>query len=588
MASKNAGLAPNQLEQIRIARWKGRTNLRWLCNEVLGYRGVTEHIHGPVINNHLQRFTVPKNHRELDDVSTNKIVYTPENSLYSLLGHRQELIIDSRSFFKTTVNTIAHTIQFILNYPFVQIGILQAAEPKAIDILKEVKYHFQYNGVFRDIYPDYCPTRAVHDWGTQKDFSVENRNRIVEALRLPAPRQGNVMVGSIEKGMAGYHFDVTKYSDIVDEKNTETKEQMAKIIDAFAKSKNLRLRPDSWIYLEGTRYDFGDLYGKLIEDWLTQKPEQRSWNMFIRGAYVRDTATPRYTPDELSLPFKRDPAGQFIATWPEMWPVALLEPERLENETVFACQKLNDPVAVSAENKPFPITGSYPPMMPAENFNRIAIAYHITAVDTAETQSERSDFSVITTAAIANDGRTYVRDIRRGKWLPDELIRQVFDVNAKFKPQRIIMEDIAFTRGLKSGFDREIQLKNVYLPFEWVKRDNQTSKIERIKNTLQPWYKNHDIRFLDDLPVMHEVKKELSQFPKGMHDDILDTLADLFQGRDWVGREKARAPIEGYEEATVQQAWAKLQTRAFMQLTGELPEDIPHWGNPGGSRTGGL
>ncbi len=92
------------------------------------------------------------------------------------------------------------------------------------------------------------------------------------------------------------------------------------------------------------------------------------------------------------------------------------------------------------------------------------------------------------------------------------------------------------------------QLTGNFLPLNMIKRDNQIAKTERIQNTLQPYYMNKKLVFLDDLKVWKEVEKELRTFPLGKTDDILDTLADIFQDRTWFGRETGRPTYEQVKE----------------------------------------
>ena len=66
-----------------------------------------------------------------------------------------------------------------------------------------------------------------------------------------------------------------------------------------------------------------------------------------------------------------------------------------------------------------------------------------------------------------------------------------------------------------------------------IPRDTHTSKQHRIRG-LRPWFKAGVIRFSSDIPLStkQELLDEIAQFPSessGIHDDILDTLADLMQ-----------------------------------------------------------
>jgi hypothetical protein len=94
-----------------------------------------------------------------------------------------------------------------------------------------------------------------------------------------------------------------------------------------------------------------------------------------------------------------------------------------------------------------------------------------------------------------------------------------------------------------------------------------------------------DIRFLDDFDrycpgVTETLETELDTFP-GKNDDILDTLADVFQNKKYFGRVKPRKSEEDLQH---------LQQQALKaMLSGPRPEwDEPWAGGSGGAGAGGY
>ena len=538
-------ISHDQLERFRKARWLGRTNLLWLCNNVLGYKDVCEEVHGPILSI-VQQF--PEYSREAeksqDKISQGSIKYVPRINPYDLEGKRRVLILDPRGGLKTTINCIAHTIQWILNFPHISILIVQANSQKAEDILREIKQHFQYNNVFRELYPDYCPQKHISDWGNRQEFDVpdqEGRAKILEeysraGLCPKSRKEHTCMTASIDKGTAGYHFDVIKFSDIVEENNTRTPDQMKQVIYTFNMMENLLVRPTSWIDVEGTRYNSGDLYGVLIDMWERSEEFRNQWNVHVRSCWKRDfgDVAPRYTPDSLKLPFLRDEQNRYISWWPERMSYEDLKRKETVDRYVFATQQLNDPVGFDDENKIFPL--KYIRWISREEFAKVPISFYQTTVDTAETVGIKSNNSCITTCAFDRFGRCYVVDVILGKMLPDKLIETLFEVCKKHKPARVLIEETSFVRGLKPSIKRREDMTNTYLPIDFLRRETTSSKLERVQNTLQPWFRAGEIVLLDDLVERDHIIREFDRFP-GWDDDFLDTLADQFQNRDWFGRE---------------------------------------------------
>ena len=541
------GASNDQLKRWKAIRWKGRTDLYYLATRILGYDLVTEHVHGPVIR-HLQQFPRPEGADEhyYDQLQGSSWKYKPFfPDLYKLPGTtRKMLLLDPRGWFKTTINIKSHTIQWLLNYPNVSMYLVQSTNEKAEEFLQEIKNHFIRNPTFRDIYPDYCPQKKLDQWGNRQQFVLPNRNDFTKS----AP---SVTAGSIDKSAAGKHVDVIKFSDIVDEQNSKTPGQLQSVINSFGMFRNVLIQHNGYVDVEGTRYDFSDLYGKIIDGEYAKKdgeyiipPEKRQWRIFVRGVYKKDVGDIPYTfsPEELEFSYLKDEKDQFISWWPEMWPVEALERYRkdpTQDERLFSSQQLNNPI--DTEFNEFEYKRLQQLWMDPEDFKKVPIVQYTTTVDTAETDGIRSDYSAITTAGWGRDGKIYIADVRHGKFLQDRLIQELFEVMFRFRPVSIKIEETAYIRGLRPTILRRLdqmarKTNLTYWPlFEWIKRDTQIGKTERIR-VIQPWFKNGDIRFLSNLACREALTQEFTRFPKYQRNDILDTIADQFQNREWFGR----------------------------------------------------
>ena len=518
--------------------------MAWLCRNVLNYTLIDDQIHGPLINR-LQKFPTPSR----EDFEKNDVLlgrtwhYTPIKPMLQLDGRRRKLILDSRSIFKSTLNSIAHTIQWIINYPEISVLILMAAEQRASDILGEIKAHFQYNGKFRELFPEHCPQKAPNDFGTQGRFTTLARPP--EVIR----KEPTVMTASVDKGAASYHFHVMKFSDIVDENNI-VGDGINRITSKFDISHNLLIDERYWIDVEGTRYTNNDTYGTIIEREGLLKPEEREYDIYCRGIYVRDVPGGElFTPDETKKPFKLDEKGDRISRWPERYSLRGLERREQDDPFIFSAQLLNAPNSTGASGPPFPVNDTFPVWITRESYEKnIRIAYKEICVDFAETDNPRSNYTCITVGAVDSGGRLYIDEIHWGRFLADEAVRILFETALKhYRHLRSIkMEDVAYTRGLMPTIQRALELQ--YRPngidfiIETIKRGNRTSKKDRIHKSIQPWYKKSDLRFLDDITVSakRHLLKELEEFPSSATDDILDTIADFLTDKEYFGREASR------------------------------------------------
>lgn len=539
------------LAKIKAARWKARTDLIFLCREILGYEDVDEVVHGPLVAA-LQKFPEPDPDLfwENDKFVRGEWIYRPLVPIQQLKGKRRVLILDPRGHLKTTINVIAHTIQWIINYPDVAILIVQANTEKAILCLDEIKKHFQGNPRFRALFPEHCPTKKVYDWGTQTDFTTAARSPGV------VRKEKTVMTASIEKGTAGLHFDVIKFSDIVEDNNSRTPEQCAAVARSFYLMENLLVSPGYWIDVEGTRYHHADLYGKIIEkEWKNKPPEKRAYHVHVRGCFKKKTpdgGPQKFTPDELEYPDLLDETGKRVPWWPkdrrgnDRFPLALLEDMEARDPYIFSCQQRNYPSSGIGQQV-FPVNDQYPKWISREDFEKnVRVAYYDISVDTAETDGKESNYSSIAVGAWSSYGKCYVVEIVHGKFLADELVRRIIDTAMKYYRSlaSIKIEQTSYVRGLMSSLRRKMDLSGLYLPVDLITRDTRKSKIERITSTLQPWYKHGDLIFLLDIGPKDHLLKELKEFPLGESDDILDSLADLFQNKPWFGREIPRPSLQ--------------------------------------------
>ena len=593
-------ISPSELERLRRARWLGRTNLLWLCNNVLGYRDINEEVHQPVLDL-LQKFPLPPKEIavQLDKVQPGYISYQPWKNPYELPGKRRVLILDPRAHLKTSINCVSHTIQWILNYPHLGYLIIQSNSQKAEDILREIKYHFQYNTALREIYPDYCPQRRISDWGNRQEFDVpdaEGRARIIEEYAkydlesIKGRKEHTGMTASIDKGTAGYHWDVMKFSDIVEDNNTRTVDQIQAVIRTFNLMENLLTRPAAWIDVEGTRYAHSDLYGKLIENWEKSEDVRDRWNIHVRSCYKRDYhgQPPFHTPDSLKLDFYKDSKGKYEPIWPRRFTLADLEAMRASDEYAFATQQLNDPVSIGDDSRPFPLKAMR--WIDPKDFVKVPMSHFSVTVDTADTVGLRANNSCITVCGWDKFGRCYVVDVRLGKMMPDALIETICAVQKKYRPTMVMIEETSFVRGLKPSIKRKMDIDGLFIPLTFIKRETHISKQERILNTVQPWYKAGEIIFLENLHDKDHIIRELDRFPT-WQDDFLDTLADQFQNREWFGRTSARPMTrEAAEFAAKQQmeeGMARYLRIADPDLEGEWSVPDPTGGGYY-DRTGGL
>lgn len=480
-----------------------RTDLLFLSNNILGYKDVSYAVHGPIID------ALPK----LLGGEEAEQGYKPFKEIWQLEGTRSFLFLYPRGHLKTTLISQAHLIQWIINYPDIRILLSCATGDQIEKVVRAIKGVFQYNDNFRAVFPEFCPEKA-DDFGSKDQFIVPARK-----LTRGEPTLFSVTVG---KTIAGYHPDVIFHSDLVDKENIKTPGGLNDVISHFQYMDPLLERYSSrdgypatrgFTFVEGTPYDFGDLHNLISQD---KEGKYAHWVKVIR-------------------PAQEDyPHGKIL--WPERFPPEELERIRKENnDWMFSAQYLMKCVP-DGDGLCDPRDVAF---VPGEVMRALVPRLRLQCViDLAGMEAtKKGDFTVLTIGGFDTDGRPYIPEIHCRKFSPEEVINLMFSIKARY-PQLICfkIEKDAHARVLLPFLQREMSKRQTWLTVVELKRDNHTSKQHRIRG-LRPWFKNSLIRFSADIPVSvkTELLDEIAQFPSesaGVHDDILDTLADLMQDGD--------------------------------------------------------
>lgn len=483
------------------SRQRARTDLLHLCNEVLQYKDVCQEVHGPIIEQ-LQQFrggTDKVNPKTGDWAS-----YEPFCSCWELEGPRKRLFLDPRGHLKTTVITIAHTIQWVINYPDIRVLISMATGNQVQAVMSETLNHFRFNEKFRWLFPEFCPlAERAKDFGNMESFTVPNRVR----KWLKEPTVACCTVGRV---IAGAHQEVHKNSDLVDKENVKTPNQINDVISHFKFLNPLLERGGSpprpgWIDVEGTRYDAADLYG-----WIKEQNERNGeWQISERKAI--------------------DESGKIL--WAKRYSLADLNSIKADDEYVFSSQYLQNPIPAGSALA----TRDELRFVPRKILKSVPMHQHMTVDLAGMDPNSSGDFTVFNVHGFDRDGRMNVLEVLAGRYAPSEVIEILFTLYQAF-PQLldVKIEKDAHARVLLPFLRREQEKRKKYLPpIIELKRDNRTSKKQRIKG-LQPWFRSGLIRFAEEITARLETIHQILTFSdtSTTHDDVLDTLADGMQNRE--------------------------------------------------------
>jgi predicted phage terminase large subunit-like protein len=148
-----------------------------------------------------------------------------------------------------------------------------------------------------------------------------------------------------------------------------------------------------------------------------------------------------------------------------------------------------------------------------------------TGVDFAISTREKSDYTVIATVGVTQQGDILVSDIRRGRWDSQEIIEEMFSVQRRYKPELFITETGAIEKAIGPFLKKQMIERGVYLNlYPMVPTKDKLSRAR----SLQARMRAGGIRFNKDASWYPILEDEMARFPKDRHDDQVDALS-------WIG-----------------------------------------------------
>lgn len=535
-----------------LAWWHGerhrcRTDLLYLCNEVLGYKDVSRAVHGPILDA-LQHFPgATERHvtvQDFADAMAGKVLWEPKCAMERLPPNagfeqsRDTQFLYPRGHLKSTVITIAHSIQWMLNYPNVRILLTTATETLVTGFIIEIRSHFINNEVLRQLFPELCPQSRdgkVPELGNLSGFRIPGRDDTNKKLG-PGGKENTLLASTVGSAITGYHGDVFKCDDLVEKLNSGSQNGIDDVIRHFGSMWDMLEKYNSddgvplhgWQDVVGTPWDFSDLYQvrRNQEDELRAKGAKSQVNMVIRSA------APNWNMGETA-----ETKGPYL--WPQrMGYMALktIEDDATRGPAQLAAQYLMNPIVagqglISDVKQLRWMPGIAMDQVIAKS--AMYAALDLSGMDQGAKGAD-NDYTCLTVGGFYS-GRLYIPSMRYGRPPVEEVIEWIFEIFARYPTIiKLKLEKEAHARVLLPFLRKEMSLRNIWLPIEDLPRSNQQSKKDKIRG-LGPWFKQGSIIFSEDLPYRTAIETEIKGFPKFRHDDFLDTLTDLMhEGRGGV------------------------------------------------------
>lgn len=435
-------------------RDRARKDLYWLGKDCIGTpesgSGFVEHVHREMCECFVQKDFDGLYHQKftLDEV---------REAIDRQVRIKEMLMLCPTGAFKSTANKV-DAAQWMLNVPDIRIFIITGSGPLSRKFLKEVKgFFFRPEGArltyFQCLFPEYV---ILGEDG-------ESLAPLTTPARIHAqPGTPTLWVNSIDGAIAGWHCDIWKGDDPVNEQNSNTEETRLSLKEKYDNISGNR--PDKWAFREhlGTRYFSDDWYGSRISEW-TKYPDTNALKYLCRSAW---TVKPEYK----QVPIKQLQEHMVDLYFPEQMPFKLLMKKCRQNETQFRCQQLNEPAG-----------GDVLCHFDKEDIERHTII--MTAVpkpnngprrpvirwDTAHSESGQSDYSAGAVGWCEPNSRSlFVLEVKHGKWRDSVVAQELVSLHWKWDA---LYTEVEKFHGWEL-FGQEVQRVSLsrfrtYLPLRW-------------------------------------------------------------------------------------------------------------------------
>lgn len=192
-----------------------------------------------------------------------------------------------------------------------------------------------------------------------------------------------------------------------------------------------------------------------------------------------------------------------------------IEDKRIQlGSQVFSYEMMNQPIDDSLSE----FKKEYEQVFELEQLAHLDTTTFIT-IDTAISEKTSADYTGVTINRVSRENKWYITSYHL-RVNPKDLIDHLFLLQDTYKPSLFGIERTTYTMGIKPFLDDEMRKRNRFLNIRELSHTTQ-SKETRIRALIPRW-ESKSIFFVGNC---NDLREEMRTFPRGMHDDTLDSLA---------------------------------------------------------------
>jgi len=417
-----------------------------------------------------------------------------------------KLILMPRYTFKSSIITIGHNLWRLLRDPNEKILLYADATDKAEGFLLGIKNHLlglSATSKFRAV----CGA-----WEVDPKRGVWNQSALVIAPRTQAQVEPSVDTAGVETSKVGKHYSRITFDDLVSDKNVTTKDLMDKVEQCYKKALSL-LQPSGRVELAGTRWHYGDLYGRLMAEYKGQADfavfhrKASEGTRYFFANIGKDSLTPAFLAHKLAT----------------------------QKSRLFSCLYQNEPTSADDQVFKYEHFRFYPPVQADARARWVSTLYLTAVLDAIPPPtSDHGDDAAITVVGTDATHTLFLLEAVAGRLSPEDQIATLLRLHDRWRFRKVGIETNAFQQMIATALERSLMARRTHpgwRPFEVVEFTGRTqgNKESRIEG-LEPYHRRGMLKlpgttFEALTGVYAELAYQMVQFPHSPKDDLLDSLA---------------------------------------------------------------
>jgi hypothetical protein len=414
---------------------------------------------------------------------------------------KRRLWLMPRAHLKSTIKTIAHPIQLVLQDPeYTRVLINSETATQAQKFLSEIKHHWEKNELLRALFPELVPERLT---GPGSDWSQARATLRREAVHREAHWQAIGVGGAITGG----HFSHINNDDLIglEAYRSPAKMQMTKDWNDTIEPLLINQHRDfiDWV---GTRWGPNDLYQHVMT----------------------------FYGDDISV-YTRSAIENGEIIFPELHTWEEYERLQTQNPALWFSQYENNPIAGGAQDlafdaiQPYYLTPDYQEVVKklpdgSEERWQVSQLDRVITVDPNSGSPVAPDMAAIMVVAQAPNEDIFTLENWSDRSNPDQFVKKIFSLARKWRPRLVGIEKAGQQNTLFyfEKLCREEQFHVRTVPLEPKGRDKE----ERIRYYTQPTIASGKLHMLPSQTIL---RQQIKDFPNNLLVDELDAFAYAFE-----------------------------------------------------------